>query len=577
MTPAWWLRRLAAMSPAEVVHRAARAARHPLERARMRTGLYARLPAALASWHGPARFYATDAVPVDLAAADRICRGEREVLGLGWLALGDEPWHVEPLAGAEWPRVDSARVIAAAPPHFDARLTWELNRGHDWVTLARAYAARREPRHAERLTRDLASWRRANPLGTGINWASAMEAAIRIHSLAWVAGLVGGDPTLAAMLHEHATFVGDHLSRFSSANNHLIVELSGLAVAERVLHGRPHARALAALDDECARQVFDDGVNAEMATHYHLFVLEALHLVAALERVWDAPRPPLEAVVARMTDYVAHLRCADGSLLEQGDSDDGRLLPWHPPMTAPTPTRSRRFAASGQVVLRSERLLVTFDAGPFGFGSLAAHAHCDALAVNVAIDGAPFLVDRGTYRYNGDRAARERYRMTAAHNTLQVDGREQAEAAGPFLWRTRPRVTLERCELGELDVVVASHDGFGVVHRRTLVRADDLLVVIDDCARPGTLRYHASPGAIAQDGTLWRRGSAWLWTGDLDARSITTPHARRYLATEPAPTIEAAFAGGTRVTAIGAGEASAEAISSRVRQLVARVPLRPAP
>jgi hypothetical protein len=547
--PLWWLRRLQAMSVAEVAHRTYRAARHPVERLRMRAGLYARVPAALASWQGPARFYPLDAIPSTTAAADRICRGQREVLGLGWLALGDAPWHVEPLAGAEWPRVDAARVIAAAPPHFDARLTWELNRGHDWVTLARAYAETREPRYAERLTRDLASWRRDNPLGVGINWASAMEAAIRIHSLAWVAGLVGGDAALAAMLHEHATFVADHLARYSSANNHLIVELSGLAVAERVLHGRPHARALAELDRECDRQIFDDGVNAEMATHYHAFVLEALVLVAELERIHGAPRPHLDAVIGRMADYLRHLRCADGSLLQQGDSDDGKILPWHadpfaflPPQ--PAPTRSRAFRASGQVVLRSERLLVTFDAGPFGFGSLAAHAHCDALAINVAIDGKPFLVDRGTFRYNGDRAARDRYRMTAAHNTVQVEDREQGEAAGPFLWRRTPKVTLERCDLGgEVEVVVASHDGFAPhVHRRTLLLAAAGLLVIDRItpAAGMVVRWHLAP----------ERESVPLWTAATSVTAREMQHSARYAIETTARSIEHGAQAGLVISAL---------------------------
>lgn len=540
MKPLWWLRRLQAMSAAEVAHRIARVVRHPIERVRMRAGLYARPPADLASWQGPRRFYPLDGISADLAAADRICRGEREVLGLGWLELGDSPWHVEPLARAEWPRVDATRVIAAAPPHFDARLTWELDRGHDWVTLACAYRATRDARYAECLTHALASWRRENPLGLGINWVSAMEAAIRIHSLSWVSALVGGDGALAAMLHEHATFVADHLSRFSSANNHLMVELSGLAVAERVLHGRAHARALAALDAECNRQIFADGVNAEMATHYHVFVLEALVLVAQLERAWDAPRQQLEAVIARMADYLAHLRCGNGALLEQGDSDDGKILPWSSIPPAPLPKRSRVFRESGQVVLRSERLLVTFDAGPFGFGVLAAHAHCDALAINVAIDGTPFLVDRGTYRYNGDRGARDRYRMTAAHNTVQVEGREQGEPAGPFLWRKKPTVTLERCDLGEIDIAVASHDGFGVTHRRTLVRDGDLLVIIDELPATATARFHVAPGV--------RQDPLWLQQAQL----VEEEHSARYLATTNAHGLASPVVDGLHVAVIAA-------------------------
>ncbi len=608
MNTRWYLDRLRAMSPAEVAHRALRAARRPIDRARMRAGTYAPTPHALRGWSGPARFYALDGAPAraddderiardriahDQLAhdADRICAGEREVLGLGWLVVGDAPWHLEPLARTEWPRIESTRVMRAAPPHFDARLTWELNRGHDWVILARAG-------RTDALRASLASWRAANPVGIGINWASAMEAAIRIHALAWVAALardnqpapVGAgfaepvgpmrhdqspsrlDEQIAPMLHEHAVFVERNLSRYSSANNHLLVELSALAIASRVLWSRPHARALAELEVELARQVYADGVNAEMATHYHAFVLEAALLVTHLERTWGAPRPALGATARRMADYLWHLRTASGAYLEQGDSDEGKIIPLldadalvaaaHAATLVggtlpPLPSRSRVFRDSGQVVLRSPRLHVTFDAGPFGYGTLAAHAHCDALAVNVAIDGKPFLVDRGTYRYNGDRAARDRFRLTAAHNTLQVDGKEQAQPAGPFLWRTRPTVTLERCDLSDArDVVVASHDGFGTRHRRTLVREGDVLVVIDECAEPATVRWHLAPDAAPH--RVWTSHPGRVWS---------TPHSPRYGQLGEAPTHLVRFEGGLLISALAPSDIALDELISRASSI----------
>ncbi len=192
--------------------------------------------------------------------------------------------------------------------------------------------------------------------------------------------------------------------------------------------------------------MFGDGVHAEMATHYHAFVLEALALVAACERAFGTSHGWLDSTIAAMSEYLASVTCMDGSLLQQGDDDGGRIVPGFVIPRAATPARSHWFEASGQVVLRSARLHAAFDAGPFGYGPLAAHAHCDALAVNVACDGLPFLVDRGTYRYTDDRGMRDRLRATAAHNTAQVGALEQAEIRGPFLWGRRPSVVLERIE-----------------------------------------------------------------------------------------------------------------------------------
>jgi hypothetical protein len=570
----WYASRLRAMSVAEAGHRAYRATHGLVRQIRGYPAPAGAMRTHIARWQGPEPFYSARDLTAPLSPAlvdeaDRICRGQRRVLGLGWLDIPEGGWHYEPRARGYWPRVAATRVVRAAPSHFDPRLTWELSRGHDWVALARAHASTRDRRYLERLVRDVASWRRENPIGVGINWASAMEAAIRIHSLVWCAGLLRGTalvPRLAEMIHAHAIAVSEQLSYFSSANNHLVVELSALIVAARALGGdlaRLHAPALARLCSEVERQVFGDGVDAEMATHYHVFVLEALVLVAQLERAHGVPSAALEAAIARMADYLAAIRCDDGSLLQQGDDDGGCVLglfrPRHAEQVlaatlavqpAPSrPARSRWFARSGQVILRSRRLHAAFDAGPFGLGRLAAHAHCDALSITLAVDGRRTLVDRGTYRYSGDAGQRDAYRRTAAHNTLQVGSLEQAAAAGPFLWSRHPRVTIHRCDLSEHgDIVQASHDGFpGWRHRRTLVRHGDVLVIADellgggDCERV-VARYHFAPElAVERVGSrFWASTRAWLISNARAHRVVVSAHSDEYAHSTTAATIELA-------------------------------------
>jgi uncharacterized heparinase superfamily protein len=381
-----------------------------------------------------------------------------------------------------------------------------------------------------------------------------MEAAIRIHSFAAIASLwperrdsLLGD--LARMMSEHAAFVERHLSRYSSANNHLIVELSGLIVAARALgpatrFARDLDKTMELLRAEVARQVFDDGVTVEMATHYHQFVLEALVLVALVESSHGARHAWLDDRIAAMTEYLS----AVGTDLQQGDNDDGRILPVLP-LPATTVTTSKRFATSGQVVLRGPRLALSFDAGPFGFGALAAHAHCDALAIALSLGGQRVLVDRGTYLYNGDREARALYRSTAAHNTVQVEHREQAESTGPFMWGRRPTTRIERCELGDRDVVVASHDGFApAVHRRTIVREGNAVLVRDvvDGARADsciTWLHFAPELTIRRTDDRFDIVRAdvrigWMWTDGQDIRVVDTPHSDVYGAETTARTIE---------------------------------------
>ena len=55
------------------------------------------------------------------------------------------------------------------------------------------------------------------------------------------------------------------------------------------------------------------------------------------------------------------------------------------------------------------------------------------------VDGEPLLIDTGTSTYAAG-AVRDRERSTAAHNTLEVDGRDSTEVWGAFRAGRRARV-----------------------------------------------------------------------------------------------------------------------------------------
>ena len=131
------------------------------------------------------------------------------------------------------------------------------------------------------------------------------------------------------------------------------------------------------------------------------------------------------------------------------------------------PVRPRRFADAGLVILRSRaedgpEIWCRCDGGPHGFLSIAAHAHADALSLEVRHDGVDILADPGTYCYHGEPVWREWFRSTAAHNTVEIDGAEPVRVRGPFLWTTQARTTTLTCDVGEQPVQTwsAEHDGY---------------------------------------------------------------------------------------------------------------------
>jgi hypothetical protein len=274
-----------------------------------------------------------------------------------------------------------------------------------------------------------------------------------------------------------------------------------------------------------------------MAFDYHGFVAE-LVVVAAAEASWAGRpfSPDLWALLYRMFDVVAATVDVKLRAPRQGDGDNGTALVLDPPTTerwsgllaigealfyAPSwwptvePTvastllasmagrhtaacpdgRPSHYADAGLTVLRSspsdgEEIWCRCDAGPHGFLSIAAHAHADALAVEVRYDGADVLADPGTYCYHGEPRWRSYFRSTLAHNTIEVCGQDQSSSSGPFLWTRHARsrlIELETDADGEVAAWSAEHDGYRALipplrHRRSVRLAGRLRrIEIVDC------------------------------------------------------------------------------------------------
>ena len=74
---------------------------------------------------------------------------------------------------------------------------------------------------------------------------------------------------------------------------------------------------------------------------------------------------------------------------------------------AGAPAPPDRFADAGMTILRTDaadspEIWCRCDGGPHGFLSIAAHAHADALSVEVRYGGVDILADPGTYCYHGE-------------------------------------------------------------------------------------------------------------------------------------------------------------------------------
>ena len=457
-------------------------------------------PARREAWTGEFVSRFPTAVDAIVAAADRTLRHEFDLLGSGAQSLGPAlPWHTDFKTGREWP-VDYARSIAYSELDrpTDVKVPWELSRCQHFTGLGQAYWLTGDERYAREFVDEVTDWMRRNPWAYGVNWACAMDVALR--AVSWIWGfyyMAGSKACLSSRfrsaflrsLYLHGEHVATHLERSDVNGNHYLCDGVGLvflgAFFSRTAKGRRWLQmGRDIVVPEMMNQVSGDGVDFEQSTAYHRLVLEAfLTSYLLLDRHGAAASPEAVSRLERMLEFVEAYTKPDGSTPLIGDADDGRIQKLGPQpindhryllstgavlfargdfkraagrfweesfwLTGPdgasafdavpppsTPAESKAFLDGGFCVMRAAGTHVVVDCGEVGMKGRGGHGHNDILSVEVWMGGVNLVTDCGAYLYTASREWRNRFRSTEFHNVVQVDGEELNRFLGPdALWQ----------------------------------------------------------------------------------------------------------------------------------------------
>ena len=331
--------------------------------------------------------------------------------------------------------------------------------------------------------------------------------------------------TWLGSVRQHLHFIAGHFSKHSSANNHLLGEYLGLFVGSLTWplwseSARWRAVWAKGFEEQALIQNAPDGVNREQAVYYQHEVMDMMLIAGLAARANGMDfAPPYWKRLERLCDFIAAVMDRGGNVPMIGDSDDALIVrldpspdfePYRPLLAAgailfgrgdlaakaggiddktrwlfpnielPKATvRETRtaFPEGGYYLLGArfgseDEVKAVIDCGPLGYLGIAAHGHADALSFTLSAFGAEWLIDPGTYAYHTQKAWRDYFRGTSAHNTLRVDGADQSEIGGAFMWLRKADAKLVAHDF-DGGLFEGEHDGYRrladpVTHRRRI-------------------------------------------------------------------------------------------------------------
>ena len=309
---------------------------------------------------------------------------------------------------------------------------------------------------------------------------------------------------MLSSLPDHA-----HYNRnFHGGNNWLTMEISALAT---VATNWPEykksedwlAYSVETISESMKGQVYEDGTQTELTSHYHNVAMQNFHLFKEICDRANYPLPDFfNETIEKMYSYIAHVIRPDGNRILNNDGDRGSDVQlilrgaetfnkpeWKFAATngnsgvEPKNGPSFFYPWAGQLISRNnyskDAHWSFFDVGPWGSG----HQHNDKLHLSISAFGRDLLVDAGRFAYTGEVAQKFRgyAKGTQGHNSVLIDGKGQMpdtrvvdEPLSEIHWKITP----------EFDYAWNSFDKYfdveGVKHNRTMMYVrDEFWVIVD--------------------------------------------------------------------------------------------------
>jgi uncharacterized heparinase superfamily protein len=364
----------------------------------------------------------------------------------------------------------------------------------------------------------VADWIAANPEGKRGAWKDSWNSyALSLRVVVWLQELARRagrlTPDLVAHVETNAAAQLVFLERNLETDicgNHLIKNIRALIWGSAYFTGPVAERwrrlGLKHLQRELVRQIPADGMHYERSPSYHAQVFA--DLLECRHALGDDPLDGrLDAALDRMAQALVDLTHPDGGPALFNDA--GLTMAYAPGACLsayeslfhrwPEPRGVFAFPDAGYFGMRTQSSYVVTDCGRIAPDDLPAHGHGDVLSFEWSVKGHRIIVDQGVFEYFV--GPRRRQSQTAMnHNTLCLEGADQAEFYSSFRCGRRPNVRVRRYYTRVAGFVLeGAHDGFAYLsglptHVRRFEVSEQMVRIADHLE--GTANHTARLGFL---------------------------------------------------------------------------------
>ncbi|MDW7549438.1 heparinase II/III family protein [Pseudoalteromonas peptidolytica] len=460
----------------------------------------------------------------------------------------------------------------------DIKGVWEASR-FDWVVSFAQHIAIGDVNALTRINSWLINWVESNPTYNGVNWKCGQEASIRVMHLALAALILKQTHHTTPALQ---SFIKAHLKRISPTimyaiaqdNNHGTSEAAALYIGGSWLVQNGDAegikwqkQGLKWLENRAHNLIEEDGSFSQYSVTYHRVMIDTYSLVEVWRQKHKLPKFTKAlykklSLASSWLYYFTNVKSGDAPNL--GANDGARLIPltstdyrdfrpsvqlanvlfndalayekeeeycqpllWleidRPAKLFPNKV-SKDFPDGGYCYMKQGEIELYLNYPKFKFRP----SQCDALHIDLWVDGKNVFRDGGTYSYNAGDKYISYYGGTVSHNTVQFDGHEQMPRLSRFLlgdWlKTVGKQTL-KSDNNTHCFSVAYKDRYNCQHARSIELSEGRLLVTDNIKgfkEKAVLRYRLAPvDWILEDKILTSSICKLVFDSDVEFSKIT--------------------------------------------------------